>query len=174
VALARIIFCWLIQETRSSVTHLARMVGRTKSIPTPLDFWGSRKNLSRHYAACQHLQGGFKLEILPEASRNSSKRGFPHLLPRLGDESKIPRARQLRHQQLRAQTAETANQSGRPTTISVASPSGARALPASLESRNTCFRSQWVGWCSWIPRPVLKGRPGTTAEFFRNLLVDKA
>jgi hypothetical protein len=44
--------------------------------------------------------------------------------------------------------------------------SGARALPASPESRNTCFRRQWIGWCSWVPGPALKGRPGTTAEFF--------
>ena len=51
--------------------------------------------------------------------------------------------------------------------------SGAPALPASPESRNTCFRSQWVGRCSWIPGPAPKGCPGTTAEFFRNLLVAK-
>jgi hypothetical protein len=48
--------------------------------------------------------------------------------------------------------------------------SGAWALPASPESKNTDLRNQWLGLCSWVPGPALKGRPGTTPEFFRTLL----
>jgi hypothetical protein len=45
--------------------------------------------------------------------------------------------------------------------------SGARALPASPESRNTDQRNQWLGQCSWFPGgpPPLTGRPGMTREF---------
>jgi hypothetical protein len=48
--------------------------------------------------------------------------------------------------------------------------SGARALPASPESRNTDERNQWLGRCSWFPGPALTGRPGMTQEFFSTLL----
>jgi hypothetical protein len=48
--------------------------------------------------------------------------------------------------------------------------SGARALPASPESRNTDQRNQCLGLCSWIPGPPLTGRPGMTREFFSTLL----
>jgi hypothetical protein len=43
--------------------------------------------------------------------------------------------------------------------------SGARALPASPESRNTDQRNQSLGLCSWVPDPALIGRPGMTREF---------
>ena len=43
-------------------------------------------------------------------------------------------------------------------------------MPASPESKNTSLRSQELGQCSWVPGSALKGRPGTTAEFFRILL----
>ena len=48
--------------------------------------------------------------------------------------------------------------------------SGARALPASPESMNISLINQGLGRCSWVPGSALKGRPGTTAEFFRILL----
>ena len=48
--------------------------------------------------------------------------------------------------------------------------SGARAVPASPESRNTDQRSEWLGQCSWFPGPALTGRPGMTREFFSSLL----
>jgi hypothetical protein len=48
--------------------------------------------------------------------------------------------------------------------------SGARALPASPESRNTDRSNQWLGLCSWVPGPPLTGRPGMTLEFFSALL----
>src|ERR1700730_18898119 len=48
--------------------------------------------------------------------------------------------------------------------------SGARALPASPESRTTDQRNQWLGQCSWFPGPPLTGRPGMTREFFSSLL----
>jgi hypothetical protein len=51
--------------------------------------------------------------------------------------------------------------------------SGARALPASPESRNTDRRNQCLGLCSWVPDPALTGRPGMTREFFSTLLVAK-
>ena len=35
---------------------------------------------------------------------------------------------------------------------------------------NTSLRNHGLGRCSWVPGSALKGRPGTTAEFFRNLL----
>jgi hypothetical protein len=44
--------------------------------------------------------------------------------------------------------------------------SGARALPASPEAKNTDLRNQGLGLCSWVPGLALKGHPGTTAEFF--------
>jgi len=49
--------------------------------------------------------------------------------------------------------------------------SGARALPASPESKNTDHRNQWLCRCFWVPGPAPTGRPGTTREFFRSLLV---
>jgi hypothetical protein len=51
--------------------------------------------------------------------------------------------------------------------------SGARALSASPESRNTDQRNQWLGQCSWFPGPPLKGRPGMTRECFSSLLVHR-
>jgi hypothetical protein len=44
-------------------------------------------------------------------------------------------------------------------------------LPASPESKNTSLRNQgaWPVFI-WVPGSALKGRPGTTAEFFRILL----
>ena len=48
--------------------------------------------------------------------------------------------------------------------------SGARALPASPEPRNTDRRNQWLGRCSWFPGPALTGRPGMTGDFFSILL----
>ena len=47
--------------------------------------------------------------------------------------------------------------------------SGARALHTSPESKNTDLRKQRLGLCSWVPGLTLKGRPGTTAEFFNTL-----
>jgi hypothetical protein len=47
--------------------------------------------------------------------------------------------------------------------------SAAQALPASLESKNTEWRNQGLGLCSWVPGLALKGHPGTTTEFFRTL-----
>ena len=47
----------------------------------------------------------------------------------------------------------------------------AGALPANPEAMNTDLSNQWLGLCSWIPGPALKGRPGMTAELFRTLLV---
>src|SRR5260370_36040558 len=41
------------------------------------------------------------------------------------------------------------------------------ALPAIPESMSTGLRNQRLGRCSWVPGSALKGRPGTTAEFFR-------
>jgi DNA gyrase/topoisomerase IV subunit B len=35
---------------------------------------------------------------------------------------------------------------------------------------NNSLRSQGLGQFSWVPGSALKGRPGTTAEFFRTLL----
>ncbi len=49
--------------------------------------------------------------------------------------------------------------------------SGARAPPASPETRNTDQRNQSLGLCSWVPGPALTGRPGMTREFFSILLV---
>ena len=49
--------------------------------------------------------------------------------------------------------------------------SGAQALLASPEPKNTDPRNQGLGQCSWVPGLALKGHPGTTAEFFRPLLV---
>ena len=49
--------------------------------------------------------------------------------------------------------------------------SGARAAPASPETRNTEQRNQLLGLCSWVPGPALTGRPGMTCEFFSTLLV---
>jgi hypothetical protein len=49
--------------------------------------------------------------------------------------------------------------------------SGARAPPASPETRNTDQRNQLLGLCSWVPGPALTGRPGMTREFFSTLLV---
>jgi hypothetical protein len=46
--------------------------------------------------------------------------------------------------------------------------SGARAPPASPESRNTDQRNQSLGLCSWVPGPVLTGRPGMTRQFFQH------
>jgi hypothetical protein len=48
--------------------------------------------------------------------------------------------------------------------------SGARALPASPESKNTDQTNQLLGLCSWVPGPALTGRPGTTRKFFISLL----
>ena len=48
--------------------------------------------------------------------------------------------------------------------------SGARAPPASPETRNTDQRNQSLGLCSWVPGPALTGRPGMTREFFSILL----
>jgi hypothetical protein len=48
--------------------------------------------------------------------------------------------------------------------------SGARALPASPESKNTNQRNQRLGLCSWVPGSALAGRPGMTREFFSTLL----
>jgi hypothetical protein len=48
--------------------------------------------------------------------------------------------------------------------------SGARALPASPESRNTDQKNQWLALCLWVPDPALTGRPGMTREFFSTLL----
>jgi hypothetical protein len=47
---------------------------------------------------------------------------------------------------------------------------GARALLASPKSMNTGYKNQDLAQWSWIPGPALKGRPGTTGEFFRSLL----
>src|SRR5690242_9754125 len=38
------------------------------------------------------------------------------------------------------------------------------------ESMHAGSRNQRLGRCSWVPGSALKGRPGTTAEFFRSLL----
>jgi hypothetical protein len=35
---------------------------------------------------------------------------------------------------------------------------------------NTSLSNQELGRCSWVPGSALKGRPGTTAEFFSILL----
>ena len=48
---------------------------------------------------------------------------------------------------------------------------GARALPASPESKNTDQRNQWLGLCSWVPGSPVTGGPGMTREFFSTLLV---
>jgi hypothetical protein len=48
--------------------------------------------------------------------------------------------------------------------------SGGRAARGSPETMNTASRNQWLGLCSWIPGPALRGRPGMTGEFFRTLL----
>jgi hypothetical protein len=43
-------------------------------------------------------------------------------------------------------------------------------LLASRKSMNTGYKNQWLGQWSWVPGPALKGRPGTTGEFFRSPL----
>jgi hypothetical protein len=45
-----------------------------------------------------------------------------------------------------------------------------RGLAREPETMNTALRNQGLGRCSWVPGSALKGRPGTTAEFFRSLL----
>src|SRR5262252_4991681 len=49
--------------------------------------------------------------------------------------------------------------------------SGARALPASPESRNTSQTNQRLGLCLWVPGSAPTGRPETAREFFSTLLV---
>jgi hypothetical protein len=46
---------------------------------------------------------------------------------------------------------------------------GTRALPASPKSMNIGLRNEELGQLSCVPGPALKGRLGTTVEFFCTL-----
>ena len=43
--------------------------------------------------------------------------------------------------------------------------SGARALPASPESKNTALRNQWLGGCPWVPGLAPRAIPERQRSF---------